>query len=269
MSDVISHDEAHHLAALVRSVRDTGIEVPKNVDAEAKLYREYTRDKHTPADADVAAAVNALSSVPADEFAASVPALTTAALARDAYARDVKPALRGIIAARLRRAVYGAMGDWQAAIVERFNETVDSSGINDTAPHLPDFSDPASITMWNLSGVEGRAIGEWRSTCDALHPLWNLYKRIAREDGHEVGPSGPDYLSVNLFTAAVLGDPQTLGRAESAAIRMAGIAQNSDATKSFGPLMPFVIPALCGYELHLSTPDDALAIRRGFQPGAA
>ena len=64
-----------------------------------------------------------------------------------------------------------------------------------------------------------------------------------------------------LSTSCVLGDPGSFGAADAAATRLAAISFGGDSVKAYAPIAPFVVPALVGYRLHLSTLDDAAAIR--------
>jgi hypothetical protein len=101
-----------------------------------------------------------------------------------------------------------------------------------------------------------------------LHPLWSAYRKLARFHGYSLGPVDAGDRSTNLFTACVLGDPGSFGAADAAATTLASIAFGGDSVMAYAPIAPFVLPALIGYELRLSTLAGAAAIRQRIQPAA-
>lgn len=147
-------------------------------------------------------------------------------------------------------------------MVERFNEVVDHFELNEVARDLPNFGDPKSVNILSLGRQQGHAVDRWgTATADHLRPLWSAYQRLAAFHGHLLGPLDDSDRSTNLTTSCVLGDPGSFGAADAAATRLAAISFGGDSVKAYAPIAPFVVPALVGYRLHLSTLDDAAAIR--------
>ena len=152
------------------------------------------------------------------------------------------------------------------AMVERFNEVVDHFELNEVARDLPNFGDLKSVNILSLGRQQGHAVDRWRTaTADHLRPLWSAYQKLAAFHGHLLGPLDDSDRSTNLTTSCVLGDPGSFGAADAAATRLAAISFGGDSVKAYAPIAPFVVPAMVGYQLHLSTLDDAAAIRRRVQ----
>lgn len=160
-----------------------------------------------------------------------------------------------------------ASAHFESAVVDQFNAIVEDFQLAEHASNLPDMAQKGFNVM-SISGAAGSAIEAWRTALPELRPRWDLYRQLANLEGQLIGPAGADDLSTNLYTAAVLGTPGSWNQALGAAQRMAEIAAGADSAKPWFPLSPFIIPALQGYLLHLSTSDDAARIRRAIQPAA-
>lgn len=259
-------DEGNALVTLVKGVTQLGIDVTEQVHAEARLH-ESLRSSRKTAETAHEEALYRLRTVPLDEFDSARQELVQASLSLFAVAQGVDRALLDASASRLQAVVFDSVAEWEIEVVDRFNEVVDRYELNDVAVHLPDFADPGSFDVLSLTANQGRAVDAWRDAADELRPLWRLYTNMARFNGHTLGPASANDLSANLFTACVLGDPGTFGRADGAAAKMAALSAGANAPRKYGQLMPFVIPALSGYDLRLSTPDEASVIRHRIQPG--
>lgn len=263
----INHAEQNSALQLVRHIRELGIDVPKHVAAEANLYAE-TRQEGTRANDALRDASLNLATVPLDEFDAAKAELVAASNTAWAVHNGLGDALLDVAGQRLMRAVYGATRGWEAAAVALFNGVVDEFGLNDVAGDLPDLSDVLNSGVLSLGKAQGEAVERWRNASERLHPLWDVYATIARLEGHEIGRVTVDTKASGLVTACRLGHPGTFGAAEGAATTFVSVSAGTDAAKRWGPLMPFVIPALHGYALHLNTSDEAAAIRLEIQAAA-
>lgn len=259
------HDEGNALVSLVKGVAGIGIDVPDRVHAEARLHHSLRSSRQT-AETHHQDALSRLRNVPIEEFDAAQDGLVAASLKLFAVAQGVDRQVLDVSARRLQAVVYDSIGGWESEVVNRFNDVVDRHELNDAAGYLPNLADPGSYNVLSLTEDQGRAVSAWVAAAAELRPLWHVYVHLARFNGHTIGPVSADDLSANLFTACVLGNPGTYGRADNAATIMASASFRSDATSKYGQLIPFVIPALAGYDLRLSTPDDASAIRRRIQP---
>lgn len=260
-------DEGNSLISIVNGVAGLGIDVPDRVHAEARLYQSLRPAQKT-AETAHADALSRLRNVPIEEFDAARDDLIATSLSLFAIASGVDQQVLDVSARRLQAVVYDSVDGWETAVVERFNDVVDRYKLNEAAGHLPNFADPKSFNVLSLTETQGRAVSAWVAATAELGPLWRVYINLARFNGHTIGPASADDLSANLFTACVLGNPGTFGRADHAATIMASASFRSDATSKYGQLIPFVIPALSGYDLQLSTPDEASVIRRRIQPAA-
>lgn len=259
-------DEGNSLISIVNGVAGLGIDVPDRVHAEARLYQSLRPAQKT-AETAHADALSRLRSAPLEEFDAAREELITSSLSLFAITSGVDRQVLEVSARRLQAVVYDAVGGWESEVVDRFNEVIDRYQLNEAAGYLPNLADPGSYNVLSLTEAQGRAVNAWVTAAAELRPLWHVYVHLARFNGHTIGPVSADDLSANLFTACVLGNPGTYGRADNAATIMASASFRSDATSRYGQLIPFVIPALSGYDLRLSTPDDASVIRRRIQPG--
>ncbi|AWT52586.1 hypothetical protein [Mycolicibacterium smegmatis] len=260
-------DEGNSLTSIVNGVDALGIAVSEPVLGETRLYQRLRSARKT-AETAYEDALSRLRLAPLEDFDTAQEDLIAASLSMSAISQGVDRALLRASTHRLQAAVYDSLHTWEAEIVERFNEVVSQYNLNELAGHLPNFSDPASINVLSLTQAQGAAIDAWRAAVNELRPLWRLYRHMARFNGHTIGPADVNDLSANLFTACVLGNPGSFGRADTAATIMASAVFGSDATTRYAQLLPFVIPTMSGYDLHLSTADDASAIRRSIQPGS-
>lgn len=260
-------DEGNALISIVNGVAGLGIDVPDQVHAEARLYQSL-RPAQKSAETAHADALSRLRLAPLEEFDAAREDVITASLSLFAIASGVDRQVLEVSTRRLQAVVYDSIGDWETAVVDRFNGVVDRDELNSAAGYLPNLADPGSYNVLSLTEAQGRAVSAWVAATNELRPLWRVYTNLARFNGHTIGPAGADDLSANLFTACILGNPGTYGRADNAATIMASASFRSDATSRYGQLIPFVIPALSGYDLRLSTPDQASARRRQIQPGS-
>ncbi|MDQ2626960.1 MAG: hypothetical protein M3Y90_08155 [Actinomycetota bacterium] len=263
----INHAEENSALGLVRKVRDLGIAVPEAVNAEAKLYQD-TRQEESRAGEALRDASAKLATVSLDEFDAAKQELVSASNRLFAVHNGLGDALLNVAGERLLKAVYSATADWEAEAVARFNSIVDEFGLNEVAGDLPNLADVHNSGVLSLGRAQGEAVERWRNAADRLHPLWSAYTTIARLEGHDIGRVTADSRSSGLVLACRLGHPGTLGVADAAATTFVSVSEGTDSAKRWGPLMPFVVPVLRGYELHLHTSDEAAAIRLEIQPGA-
>ncbi|WP_078315218.1 hypothetical protein [Mycobacterium sp. D16Q16] len=247
---------------LVRDLRSHGITISDSVEDELKLYKsvlESSRDSEST----FQHAQSELGRCSASKWDSSLKAFNKAAFEMFTTKTNEQNLIK-IAAQRLYFAVSDATDDWESEIVDHYNAVVDEHRLNEVAQDLPDFTGQTSVLT--LTETQGKAVDLWRNASVALSSWWGLYSRLATLQGHEVGPMGVDGQGTNLFTACVFGDPGSFGMASQAARIMASSAGGSTTARAYGPLIPHVIPALCGYELQLSTLDDAAAIRRAIQP---
>jgi hypothetical protein len=261
---VVNRGEATELKALVRGAMQLDISVAGSVSDELALYDRLTRDP-LGAQRDLQAAHAALGAAEVDKIDGVLDKLAEASL-RTFAAQGLGESIHQIALGRLRAAVYTEMDNWEISAVEIFNQKVADHKLNEAGPTLPDLL--AILSPIDLSHSQSQAVQTWRNAADALHEIFSFYARIATLNGHDVGPGGADELSTNLSMACRLGDPGSWATAESAAVRFASIGAGSDAARKYGVLQPFCIPAICGYELRLSTSSDAANIRRSIQPAA-
>jgi len=263
--NVVNRAEITSLTTLVREAATLEIPVPKLVTDELELHSRLTKDA-LGTQRELQAAHAALQSAPISKVDAALKALTDASL-RTLAAQALTETLNGVALSRLRNSVYDQLASWEGQAVELFNAAVDRHGLNEVASDLPDLTQVVSPI--DLTAPQARAVQVWRDGVGDLHPLWSFYSRIAQISGDSVGPENVDGLGVNLLLACRLGAPGRLSVAGAAAERFAGIGAGTDASRRYGNLAPFVVPALVGYELRLSTSAGADAIRRQIQPAAA
>jgi hypothetical protein len=94
-----------------------------------------------------------------------------------------------VAAGRLSDQVFDASRDWEAKVVEQFNEAVDHFELNEVAPDLPNFGNLGSFNILSLGRQQGHAVDRWRSAAaEQLHPLWSAYRKLARFHGYSLGP---------------------------------------------------------------------------------
>lgn len=262
---VVSHGEITALTNVIRGARDLSIKIPAEVDAELKVYRS-TQEHDRTAQQEQTEAISRLYHVPASEFDAALVDAADAT-SRLTAKRELSATLVAAATHRLRRVVSIASAHFEAAVVDQFNAIVEDFQLVEHASNLPDMAQ-TGFNVMSISGAAGSAIEAWRSALPELSPRWHLYRKLAELEGQLIGPAGVDDLSTNLYTAAVLGTPGSWSQASAAAERMAAIAAGADSQKAWAPLMPFALPALHGYQLRLSTSDEAARIRRQIQPAA-
>lgn len=249
---------------LISGIRSLGFVVPQTVDDEIEVYRSLSKSQEK-AKGDYDAAIHKLRTVDVGKFADARDEVISTSFELFSITNGVDKVLVDTAESRLENAIYDAVSDWESAVVQRFNEVVDDSEISHLAGDLPNFSDPKSFGVLSMTKSQGQAVDKWRSAIEDLHPLWSAYGKIAAFNGYEIGPKDARYLSTNLFTACVLGDPGTFSAADSVATKLASVGAGSNAASLYGPLVPFVFPALTGYKLRLSTLADATAIRTRIQ----
>lgn len=254
-------------SALVSTMRDLGIDIPEPVSAEAKRYKESLNVRKT-AENDYNAAVFAMGQASVDDVEAAQNRLIDAAVRLRVIIDGVETALVRIAGQRLDNSVFDAVPDWEVQVVDRFNDIVDQFELNEVAGDLPNFADAGSYNVLSLGRSQGHAVERWRTASEILRPLWHAYTKLASIKGYSVGAHTADNLADNLFSACVLGDPNTFGRTESAAHELVKLALNVDSVKAYAPIAPFVVPALSGYDLRLSSIADAAAIRSRVQQAA-
>ena len=254
-------------SSLVADVRRLGIEIPEEINAETQRYRLALKVQDR-AQEEYDAALFSFQAAQEDDTLDAERALVDAA-ARLRLIRDgLDMTIINVAGTRLDHRVYDAILTWEPEVVRGFNEIVEHYELNRVAPNLPDFGDPGTFSVLSLSTQQGDAVERWRAAADALRPLWTVYVKLATIRGYEIGPLSVDHMSSNLFTACVLGDPGSYRGAAAAAERFASVAGGSTAARAYAPIMPFVAPALGGYDLRLSTIRGAEAIRRRIQPAA-
>jgi|GEM_PF-4976749 len=263
----IHHEEQNSALQLIRKVRELGIDVPEAVNSESKMYRDTQREESRAGEA-LRDASSKLATVALSEFDAAKAELVSASNRLFAVHNGLGDALLNVAGERLLKAVYSATADWEAEAVARFNSIVDEFGLNEVAGDLPNLGDKYGPGVLSMGRAQGEAVERWRNAAEQLRPLWGIYVRIAVLEGHEIGKVTADTRSAGLVLACRLGHPGTLGVADAAATTFVSISSGTDAAKRWGPLAPFVVPALHGYELHLHTSSEAAEIRLAIQPAA-
>lgn len=253
---------------LIQSVRQLGIEIPKPVEDERALYRE-TKQEAAAASAALQSASAGLGTVSVADFAAAKDELITASGRAFAIDNGLGDALLNVVGQRLIRATYGALADWESEAVKLFNAIVSEYRLNEVAGDLPDLADQNNSTVLRLGRAQGEAVQQWRDAAEKLYPVWDVYSRIAQIEGHEMTGVTADSRSTGLMLACRLGNPGRFSVADGVATTFVSIGVGADSVRPWGPLMPFVVPAIHRYELHLSTSDRAAAIRASIQPGVA
>jgi hypothetical protein len=252
---------------LVTDVRSTlGVETADSVKTETEFYKQAAAVQET-AERDLHIAVRDLYDVGADKFDAARTRVIEAT-ARLSSCREAESQVTQAAGFRLRRAIFDEVPVWEAAVVERFNEVVDHQDLNTAGRELPNFADPGRFHAAAMSQAHGRALDLWRSAVVHLEPLWGLYKRLVTERGDQLlGPAGADDFATNAITACALGTPESFGQVESAAVIFASVSRGSSSAKAYGPLMPFAIPSIVGYNWRLSTITEAANIKNQLQTG--
>ncbi|OMC07548.1 hypothetical protein A5735_02630 [Mycolicibacter heraklionensis] len=265
----LNHAQENTAVQLVRKVRALGIEVPKQVAAEAKLYQEVRREDDI-ANRAMQTAASRLTTVPLAEFdSAKTEFITTAATAY-VTTNGASAALADAVGRRLTSAVDQVTHQWEKAAVELFNEVVAKFDLNGVAGDLPDLSDRFNNSVLSFGQAEGAAVQAWKDAADRLHPIWDVYNAIAVWDGYDApGYATSDAPSNGYLTACRLGSPGSFHTAECVAAQLVGATTGTDASRLWGPLMPFILAPLNGYELRLNTSGMAIAIRASIQPVAA
>jgi hypothetical protein len=253
---------AHSLTNLISDIRKLGVEIPKPITAEVEIYRGLLKSREQ-TEQEYQNARSRLHNVSADEFASATDDVVSASTRRDAINQGLDEVLLSAAVHRLEVQVFNVILDWERVVVDSYNDCVSDFRLNEVAADLPDFSDPKNVRVFNLTAQQGNAVDQWRTATVHLSGLWGLYQRVTAQRGDTLlGPASANDLSTNILTACVLGDPGSFGRASSAAIQFASIAGGSDSVGSYGPLLPHLVPNLCGYDLHLNTLDEAAQIRR-------
>lgn len=261
-----THDVTSAIS-LVRELRQiAGLETSAAIAAEIKIYRDLQRAKEQ-RQTDLQVAAQKLYDVPADVFDAARNELIDVSL-RSLAERETDDLCIEAASHRLRSKVYDEARGWQAVVTQRFNDCVADHQLNELGQHLPNFSDPGSFNVTSLSQASGQAIEQWRNACVHLHPLWDLYRRLVAVRGDTIiGPAGVDDTATNILTSVILGEPHSWGQVQTAASWLVKVAQRDDSARAFGSFLPFAVPVLAGYRLHLHTTDEATAMRNRLQNG--
>lgn len=251
---------------LVKSISKLGIEVPKQVRAEVRIYEDVEK-AHDAAQSDYDAAAAGLRTAEAHEFDTARDGFIQAASDLQTFVQGAGTALIDAAVHRLNSAIYDASPAWESAIVDQFNAVVAQHELNEVAGNLPDLGDPRLINVLSFTRAQGDAVDRWKTASGQLRPLWEAYKRIATHHGHEIGPVSSNNVATNMFTACVLGDPGTRHTLEAATGRLSamGSVPRPDSVQRYAEISPFIVPVLHGYELNLSSLADAAAIRRRVQ----
>lgn len=260
---VITHGEITSLRNLISAVRELGIGIPGDVQAELEIRKRVEGDGQVSQRAHTES-IARLYSAPAEDFDKALSAAADAA-ARLRAEQELTSVIEAASVHRLSRAVLSATPDWMSEATRFLNQVVSDYQLNEHAEHLPDLADPGFSAL-SISGAAGSALEAWRTAGPLLGQGWELYRRIATFEGHTIGPDSE--LSVNLFTTAVLGNPGSWGRAQAAAHTLAEFSYNVDPVKPWRTLAPHITCALHGFELNFSTLADAERIRRNFQAAA-
>ena len=259
--------EAKTAISLVSDMRQIGVETPAPIAAEIEIYRDLERARAV-RERERGDAVAKLYDVDPGSFGAAREELVEVSL-RASVAGETDAICRKAAVGRLQAQVFDVARSWQETVAEIFNQAVADFELNEVAGDLPNFADPMSFNVTTLDRSSGHAIEQWRNAVVHLDPLWLMYCRLAKVRGDTIlGPVGADDLSTNLYTACVLGRPQSWRAAQTAASWFVRIANNDDVVRSFGDFMPFVVPSLAGYALRLNTPGEAHAIRNQLQNAA-
>lgn len=249
---------------IVSRIREIGIEIPKTVQDEVRLAKSYSESQKATSGA-MSLAKRELVTVPASGFDKAKDDLVSLAITAFSLSNGIDKVLVEACSHRVWLAVTDALPEWETEVVERFNEVVDRYELNRVSADLPNL-DLLGFKVMTMTRAQANAIEKWRDASQELQPLWQVYSKMASLIDNPVGPLTSDNLAINMFTACVLGDPGSFRTAHSVATTFAGIAGGSDAVSHYGPALPFILPAMYGYQLHLSTLDDATAIRRAIQP---
>jgi hypothetical protein len=265
LADNTFHPEGVRLLGLASAVRKLGIGVPKTVSDELAIYKELLKSRTT-AQNEYDNAVRELRTIDPARFNEAKAEVIAKSHAAFAVANGIDGVLIDTAARRLHNAIYDAIGEWEAETVAQFNETVARHRLNEQAESLPDFANQRAFNAFDMGEAQGRAARSWREAAAELHPIWHTYTRIAAYHGHDIGPSDPNEMSINMFTACVLGDPGSFARCQSAAHELARIAAGVDHSRPYTAISPYVVTAITGYPLRLSTLQDAAAIRARIQP---
>jgi hypothetical protein len=257
------NQEGQAAASLVSTIRQLNIEVPEAVTAALNSYRGSMKVREH-AQREYDSAFSDLQFVELDKMDGARQRVVDAWV-RLSATTEVETAFTNAAGRRLNHQVFDITPEWESAVVERFNETVDYYELNRVSGDLPNFNDPRSFNVLSLTKQQGHAADRWREAADHLHPLWSAYRRLAGMRDHEIGPVSANDRSINLFTACVLGDPGSFGRADAAATRFASIEFGSTSAGAYAAINPFVVPALVGYNLKLHTLQTAATVRSRVQ----
>ncbi|MGB0969730.1 MAG: hypothetical protein ACPGVG_02030 [Mycobacterium sp.] len=250
------------LFKLVQAARGLGLEVPGEIDAEAELYTNRTELKKAAQTAYTEAAGDLYTVEPEGFEDAQSRAVDAFADLLTAQRGELDEVFTNVCVERLGQHVGRAAARWEVEIAEKFNAVVADYKLNEVARHLPDVTNPGSFKVLGLSERQLNAITQWRQASDHLRPLWDAYKRIAGVRGVELGPRSVEDYAINKFTAICLGIPENNRQAGSAADYFSGLAvSGSIAAGEYEQITPFVVPVICGYELHLNTYNEALDIQ--------
>lgn len=171
-----------------------------------------------------------------------------------------------VAGSRLWNRVYDHADDWEAEVVEQFNEIVAEQQLNEIAADLPDFTSPEAFNVLRLGERQGRAVELWRTAVSRFSPLWAAYVRLAKLRGSDIGMRDAGSVADNLVLACTIGDPGSFGTAESASTWFVRMEAGTTSARPLAPLAPFIVPALVGYELRLHTVSEAQRVRENIQP---
>lgn len=258
MNDGTLAHKGHELTTLIRAVGRAGIEVPEALTAEVERFGRRNEFLQI-AQLALTTAIDGLEDVASDGYDEARAEVVKASLELTAIrSNDLEKVFTDAAVNRLIRCLGRKVSLWEAEVVERFNKVVDEYQLNDLAGQLPNLADPGSFKLMSLEKAQVDAIYQWRSACDHLKPLWDVYRRIAKSRNKELGPrSDDDDRDVNIFTACVLGNPGSNAAAGRAADYFAALASKSDATAEYRQISPFVVPVMSGYPLKLHSWYDA------------
>lgn len=253
---------------LLGRIRSVGIDVPPEVNAESKLYQDV-RLKQTHLQRARSLAASNLLAVSTDEFDAAQAAFSEA-VAKERTFTAIQGELLRMSEQRLSGAISRYAYTWEREVVNRFNQVVDEFDLNQAARNLPNLADTQNTTIMRIDREQGEAVQTWRNAVWRLHPLWEAYTHLAVWRGLEA-PSvvTAETRSVGILTACRLGDPGSFETADGVTTSLVEAHARTQGVAGWDSLLPFIIPAIHGYPLHLNTNSDATRIRNRIQFGAA
>lgn len=252
----------NRLSQLVKRLDTMGIEVPKDLLAEAKMTNtlRIAEDRNN---ASRQAALLKLRNAPISEFQKVLESTQdtwniTAQVDQKKLDEEVEIIRYQRLSGGLRAASHGLY----KGLSEQMNEVIDNYGLN---THQLPLGLTDNYDFMRSTPEEMAAIQAFRNAAPELDLRWDAYRMIAIEMGLDLNIGDVDELSPGLDVAFTLGAVDDIYVAKSLEHSMRVAKQGLTSSQLIAPIAPYACFNLHGVKLDIKTPDEGRALREKVQ----